>query len=226
MKHVLTSLVFLLLTMIAQAGDQTVINICAEGKASAKPDIAKISLSLFSSDLEASSANRLVDKDIKKLLNKLSKYEIREGSLDTSHASIQAEYDYNVRPKKLLGYRATRQIHFDLVALKQLDELVEDLSKLKHVNLNNLNFAVKDTQYLEDFALINAIQLAKQKAELIANEFGRELDKLLSLSHQTNQSQPPMHARAMSLEMDRQASTYEQKDIEVKAYIDVKFSLK
>jgi hypothetical protein len=228
MRQIILTALLVLLSVFTFANENALININAEGKVKARPDMAIFNLNIQTSELDAQQAHKKIDSQVKELLKTLKKFEIKEGSLDSSQTSIQAEYDYTIKPRKLLGYRVSRQLSFNLIDLKQLDSLAAAISNLDYTNLNNIQFSVQDSQYFEDLALINAIQIAKQKAELIANEFHVEPGKLKSISHQVNQSSPPVFARAMAMEDStlKSSSSYEQKDIEMRAFIEVSFEIK
>ncbi|MFT6907905.1 MAG: hypothetical protein ACJAS1_004593 [Oleiphilaceae bacterium] len=225
MRQVLIFFLLISTSIFTQASEQPLININAEGKVKIHPDMAVFNLTVQTTELDANKAHRKIDSQVKELLKRIKKFDVKESSLDSSQTSIQAEYDYSIKPKRLLGYKASRQVSFNLIELKQLDSIVADLSKLDYTNLNNIQFSVQETQYYEDLALINAIQIAKQKAELIANEFGVELGRLNKISHQVKQNSSPVFARAMSMEMAK-TSSYEQKDIEMNAFIEVSFLIK
>ncbi len=227
MRQILFSIFLITFAMVSQAKEVPSININAEGKVKTHPDMAVFYLNIETSALDASAAHSKIDSQVKDLLKRLKKFDVKEGSLDSSQTSIQAEYDYNIKPKKLLGYQASRQVTFNLTNLKQLDDIVSHLSNLANTNVNNIQFSVQDPQYFEDLALINAIQIAKQKAELIANEFNVELAGLNKVSHQVSHSAPPVFARAMKMDLaSDQSSSYKQKDIEVSAFVEVSFRLK
>jgi uncharacterized protein YggE len=227
MRQFLILFLLLSISIFTQASEKPIININAEGKVKTHPDMAVFHLTLQTTELDANKAHNNIDSQVKELLKHIKKFDVKEGSLDSSQTSIQAEYDYNIKPRKLLGYSASRQLTFNLINLKQLDSLVANLSKLDYTNLNNIQFSVQDIQYYEDLALINAIQIAKQKAELIANEFGVELGGVNKISHQVNQNSPPVFARAMAMKMDMaETNSYEQKDIEMSAIIEVSFQTK
>lgn len=227
MRHFLFSIVVFFIACIAHANEQNAINISAEGKVKTQADMAVFSLAIQTTEFDAKRAHDTIDKQVKTLLKRLKKYSVDEGSLDSSQTSITAEYDYKSKPRSLIGYRATRQVEFQLADLKQMDDIVSDISQIEFTNINSVQFSVKDTQYFEDLALMNAIQIAKHKAELIANEFGRELGHILKVTHQVSSRSAPVFARAMSLEMDNaKTSSYEQKDIEMNAFIEVSFSFK
>tara|TARA_R110001592_G_scaffold6853_4_gene37829 strand:+ start:803 stop:1486 length:684 start_codon:yes stop_codon:yes gene_type:complete len=227
MRQIIITALLITISIFTQANEKPLITINAEGKVKTHPDMAVFNLTVQTTELDANKAHSKIDSHIKDLLKRIKKFDIKEDSLDSSQTSIQAEYDYNIKPKELLAYRASRQVSFNLVDLKQLDSIVSDLSKLDFTNLNNIQFSVQDTQYYEDLALINAIQIAKQKAELIANEFGVDLGGVYKVSHQVSQNSPPVFARAMTMKMDMpESSSYEQKDIEMSAFIEVSFQIK
>jgi uncharacterized protein YggE len=209
------------------AEERPLINVSAEGSIKTKADMALISIDIHASELDADTARNKTDQQVKRLLKVLKDYEVKEGSLDTSQTTIHTEYDYNVKPKQLLAYRANRNISFGLTNLNQLEKLVKAVSQLEQATLNHIQFSVQDNRYWEDSALSHALQLAKSKAELIAQEFGVELASIYRVTHQVNRTQQPVFARAMSLEMDKSAAnTYQQKDLEVSAFVEVSFNFK
>lgn len=228
MRQILISFLLISISVLAFANEKSLINISAEGKVKGQPDMAVFRITIQTTELDAQQAHNKIDSQVKELLRKLKKYAVKDGSLDSSQTSIQAEYDYKMKPKQLLGYRVSRQVSFNLIDLKQLDSLATAVSKLDFTSLNNIEFLVQDSQYYEDLALINAIQIAKQKAELIANEFGVNLGKLKNISHQVNQNSSPVYARAMVMEdsMLKSNRSYEQKEIEMNAFIEVSFEIK
>ena len=209
------------------ADEPPLISVSAEGIIKTKTDMALISIDIHASELEAATARSKTDQQVKRLLKILQDYQLKESSLDTSQTTIYTEYDYNVKPKQLTGYRANRHISFALIDLKQLEKLIQAISKLEQATLNQIQFSVQDKHYWEDSALSNALQLAKAKAELIAQELGVELAGLYRVTHQVNRSSQPVFARAMALEMDNsEANTYQQKELEVNAFVDVSFNFK
>ena len=226
MRFILLFLSILLVTLQAQSSETPTIKVSAEGSLKTQPDAAIINLSIHSSGIKADSAVNIVDKQVKKLLRELQAYTIKEGSLDSSQTSIQPEYDYKAKPRKLLAYNASRYISFQLVNLDQLEALVDDISTLDLTNVNNISFTAQNIQELEDTALINAINTAKHKANIIAEELGAEIKGIYKVNHHVRNGQP-VFARAMSVEIDKaKSSTYEQKDINISTNIDIEFEIK
>lgn len=220
-------LVFSLHHSILSADERPLISVSAEGVIKTKADMALISIDIHASELEAGTARNKTDQQVKRLLKLLKDFEVKEGSLDTSQTTIYSEYDYNVKPKQLTGYRANRHVSFALIELEQLEKLIQVVSKLEQSALNQIQFSVQDNRFWEDSALSHALQLARSKAELIAQELGVELAGIYRVSHQVNRSSQPVLARAMALEMDKSVSnTYQQKELEINAYVDVSFSFK
>lgn len=212
---------------LVSADERPLISVSAEGLVKTKADMALVHLNIDASELDAASARSKTDEQVKHLLALLKSFELKDGSLDSSQTTIYTEYDYNVKPKQLLAYRANRTISFSLTNLKQLEKLVKSISEIQLVTLNRIQFSVQDERYWEDAALSNALQLAKSKAELIAEELGVELRGLYRVTHQVSRSAPPVLARAMSMEMDKSSSnTYQQKDLELTAFVDVSFNFK
>ena len=167
------------------------------------------------------------DQQVKRLLELLQDFGLKEGSLDSSQTTIYTEYDYNVKPPQLLAYRANRSVSFALIKLDQLEKLIKAVSQIELANFNQIQFSVQDMRAWEDAALKHALQLAKSKAELIAKEMNVKVTGMHRVTHQVNRSSAPVFARAMMLEKDMsESSSYEQKDLEVNAFVDVSFIFK
>lgn len=212
---------------ISYAEERSLISVSAEGSVKTKADMALININIQASELSADIAREKTDQQVKALLKKLKDFSIKDGSLDSSQTTIYAEYDYNIKPRQLLAYRANRTVSFALVELAQLEELIQAVSKIQQASLNQIQLTVQNNRSWEDLALKEALQLAKSKAELIANEMSVKLTGIHRVSHQVNRATPPVFARAMMIEKDMGASnTYEQKELEVNAFVDVSFTFK
>jgi uncharacterized protein YggE len=111
--------------------------------------------------------------------------------------------------------------------MTQLEKLVKAVSQIDLASLGHIQFTIQDPRYWEDAALSQAIQIAKSKAELIAQELEVQLAGVYRVTHHTQRNSSPMLARAMMMEMDKSAaSTYEQKELEINAMIEVGFNFK
>ncbi len=226
MRFIFPPLLLLILSLSVQANETSTIQVSAEGAVKTQPDVAVINLSVHGSEMKADAAMNRVDKQVKKLVKQINSYTIKEGSFDSSQTSIQPEYDYQAKPRKLVAYKASRNISFHLTNLKQLEALMQDISQLDLTNINNVSFTVQNMQEFEDIALINAIKTAKHKANIIAEALGVKIKGIYRVNHNVRQTQP-VYARALSAEMDmRKSSSYQQKDIDVKTNIDIEFELK
>ncbi len=221
-------IIFLLLSVLnVNAEEPPLINVSAEGIVKAKTDIARMHLDIISSELDAAAAREKTDIQMKKLLKLLKKYDIKEGSLDSSQTSISADYDYNVQPRKLIAYRANRSISFTLTNLSQLENVIQEVSKLDLVSMQQAQFSVQEERYWQDLALKAAIELAKEKAALMAQALNVQLDGLYRVTHQVNRINQPVYARSMEMKMDHvNDGSYEQKDLEISAYVDLAFRFK
>lgn len=213
--------------MPAMANEVPQIQINAQGSVKVKPDMASFNLSIGIVDFQSENALQGVEKEVSRILKLLKKYDIEEASLDSSQTSLQAEYDYSQNPRVLLGYRANRQVTFNLTKLEQLEKVINDIGKSSITEINHIQYTVKDAEKYENQALKNAITIAQSKAALIAQSLGVELSTVLRVNHQVSQNASPVFARAMSMEMDMaKKSTYEQKDIEISTFIDISFGIK
>jgi len=229
LSSTLPSIVFVLgVLFVAPAFSQDstpLISVSGQGKVSAQPDQANISMQFSDINLDASKARQVVDKQVKGLLRDLKQYTIKEKSLDSSQTRIHPQYDYRQNRSELKGYQVQRTVSFILSDLDELEALIQTVSKAKAANLQPVQFSLSESDKLRKEALSKAIKQSKKTAERIADDYGVTLGKIHSVNFQSNHADRPM-VRAMSMEMASadHKSTYEQKDLDFTANIQVSFT--
>lgn len=203
------------------------IHVSAQGKVSAKPNQATLSMRFMDTQLKADDARRKVDQQVRHLLDQLSAYKLKKASLDSSQTQIHPQYDYRNDQRQLKGYQVIRSVNFILLDLSQLDNLLKTITKSQAAQLNNIQFGLSNKAELEQQALNQAIENSKLLAQQIAAGYAVELGQIHSANFQAKTSRPPMRAMAMSMEMaksDAEEPSYHQKDIDFTAHINVAFT--
>lgn len=202
------------------------ITVTAEGKTSATPDQATLSLQFSETRLEASEARNLVDQQVARLIAVLENYAIKEQSLDTSQIHIQPQYDYRNNQREFRGYQVVRQVGFSLSDLSQLDALLKSLTENEVNQLNQIEFGLSKPAFYQHQALKHAMANAKATATRIAQGFGVTLGKIHSVSYQAQASELPQRQARMQMELAsvQADSTYQQKDLDFMAHIQVAFT--
>ncbi len=204
------------------------IEVSTSASAKALPDQAELNITFSSTKLEAEKARKLVDKRVESFLDTLKRYELEENSLDSSQTQVNPKYDYKNGQRQLTGYQVNRELSFKLNDLAQLQNLIELVTVNKASRLGRLDFTLKKPERLKRKALKKAISKAKNKAAIIANNFGVKLGSIYRVSHSDGEhrSAPKMRMMAMKADMsEAESNTYQQKEIEVHASINAAFTI-
>ncbi len=204
------------------------IQVSAEGLATAPPDEAQLKLSFSALNFKSDVARAEVDQHVKGLLKALKKFTLKDSTLDSSHTSVHPQYDYNKGQQHFRGYQVTRNVSFTLTQLAELDELLQTLTQHDIARLDQLSFGLSDDSLLKQEALAKAIQASYQSAQQIADGYGVTLGKINQVTHhpESPQRHPPMRMMAMKSEMSDVSGepTYQQKNLEFRARVDVSFT--
>jgi len=209
--------------------EQALIHVNAEGKSSAQPDQVELALDFSVTQLEVEPARKEVDQHVKTLLNKLKKFELDTSSLDSSQTNIYPQYDYRNNQRQFLGYQVNRKISFTLKRLEQLEDLIKVITESKLSKLTQMQFELSDSELYQTEALLNAIQNSRAVAQLIAEGYDVKLGSIHTVKHRTTQNRGVN--RTMMMESAKASDslhepTYQQKDLEFKASVDVAFTFK
>lgn len=162
------------------------ISVTGDGKVSAKPDMAQISLSF--SELASTSKQALdkVNQKIAQATKVLTDNGIATADITTSGLNVYTEYDYTNNVRKITGQRATESL---TVKVKKIDDkatkvatIIDQLSAIDNIQLGSVSFDIEDKTQLFSQARELAFAKAKQKATELAKLSGVDLQKPVSIT--------------------------------------------
>ena len=201
------------------------ISVNGQGKVSAQPDQASVSLNFSDTNIDASKARKVVDMRVEDLLRDIRNYTIKEESLDSSQTRIHPQYDYRQNRSELKGYQVQRSVSFILSDLTELEALIKTVSKSDPASLQPVQLGVSNPKQLQNQALSIAIKQSKKTAEKIAKDYGVKLGKVHSVNYQPHHSgRPVLRAMSMDVASAEKASSYQQKNLDYTANIQVSFT--
>jgi uncharacterized protein YggE len=222
------SIFILIFTTLTHAEtEQALIHINAEGKSSAKPDQVELALDFLAIHIKVATAREEVDQHVKKLLKKLKKFDLDTSSLDSSQTQVYPQYDYQNKQRQFIGYQVNRNVSFTLKRLEQLEDLIKVITENNVSKLTKMHFVLSDSELYQAEALVNAIRNSRSVAQQIAEGYDVRLGPIHTVRHRTTQNSGVNRAMLMQTEMASNASpepSYQQKNLEFKANIDVAFT--
>lgn len=172
------------------------ISISAQGKVSATPDLATVSLSVVTQAPTAVSAQDQATKKANKLVVFVKQQGIAEADITTSQFNLNPMYDYRDGKNNLSGYQAVQSI---TVKVHSVDKSTDKLNKILGGATDNganevlgVYFTFNDPDSLKQAARKQAIAHAKEKAAELASEAGLRLGKVVSVSESSSNYPVPL----------------------------------
>lgn len=186
---------------------ENTISISAEGKVSAKPDMAVVNLGVFSQGSSAASLQDQNSQKVNKVVEFIKSQGIKSEDIVTSQFSIYPQYDYTGGSSKVTGYQASQTV---TVKIKGQDDLGERVGKILDGATDNganeitgVYFTIETPDDLRQEARKKAIAQAKVKAQELADEAGIRLGKVVSISESGGGYPVPMYSDKAVLEGGR-----------------------
>ena len=198
-------LVFALLSVVVfvsgcnkETGQQSTISVFGTGTVSVQPDIIQMSITLSNVAQTTKEAQEEVSKMVKQALSILKEAKIEDKNINTASLNFSSEYEYTNK-RTLVGQRAQQTITFSIENITNDAEksswIIDQLIQINGIELNQVNYSVKNTtEYyvkLRELAYQKAVEKANQYAELS----NLKLIKVLSISDQGTQQVSPTSNR-------------------------------
>lgn len=206
MKHVVVVIIFFLgLFLYGKFGPSIPVSVnsvsttqpapfsvSAEGKVTAIPDIAQISLGFTSTDTTVTGVQNQANTIINKVTSAVKNLGIDSKDIQTSNYNLSPTYDYRTPTQKLTGYTISVSIFVKVRDFSKINQVI-DVGTANGANqVGGLNFTFDDPEKFQAQARKIAIDNAKQKAADIAAASGITLGKLINVSEDNTNMPRPM----------------------------------
>ena len=209
-KYQRTGVALLLLAAVAIAaigcGDRTTqvesndddaadgITVTGEGKATAAPDMAIVSLGVTSRASTVAAARDQAATALEAILPSTKGNGVADQDLQTQNFSIQPEYNYNDGSPTLIGYTVTNTVSVKIRAIDDTSKIVDDAVTAggNDTRIDSISFTIDDPKQLQEQARQQAVEDARNKAETLASAGGVDLGEALSISEGVT-FQPPIY---------------------------------
>jgi uncharacterized protein YggE len=181
------------------------LTVTAEGRVSAAPDMATITLGARRQAVSAAEALRRVSDAMRPVMDRLAAAGIDPADIQTGAVGLNPVYDYNGSIPKLTGYEAAINVSVRVRDLGALGGLLDTVVGDGANELGGLSFGIADPGPLLDAARRDAVAEARRRAELYAEAAGVALGPLLSLA-EAGSHVPPQPAYDLRIAMEAAAS--------------------
>lgn len=167
----------------------TTISVTGEGEVSAIPDIGTFSFSVEAEGADATVAQNESATKMNAILAYLKEKGVEDKDVKTENYNLYPKYKYEPRPCPVGSYCPGEQVQDGFtvsqtvtVKVRQVDtsgELISGVGEKGATNISGLSFTIDDTTALKDEARTAAIEDAKAKAEVLADQLGVKLEKMV-----------------------------------------------
>jgi uncharacterized protein YggE len=208
------------------------ISVFGIGSVSAQPDVIEMRITLGNTAKTTKAAQDEVSRMVRQALTIMKDAGIEDKNIMTASLNFRSEYEYTNR-RIFIGQRAEQSIAFTVDNIdnnsERVSEIIDKLIQINGIELNHINFSVKNSA---DY-YVKSRELAYQKAVEKANQYAElsnlKIIRVLRISEETNQQISPMNNRMMndSMAYSSAASTIvPMGELEITTRIFVEFLLK
>ncbi len=179
------------------------ITVVGVGKATGKPDIARVTVGI---ETQAPSLQTAVDDNKAKmngLLNTLKQLGLADQDIRTSNYSVYTERVTPIPGAEIstdqMIYHVTNQVDVVVRDVNQLGDVLDKAVAAGANNIYGVSFSVEDTAKLETDARAKAVADAKSRAASLAQLNGVQLGEVVSVSEVVGGAAYPMDYAAKGM---------------------------
>jgi uncharacterized protein len=184
------------------------LSTAGQGKISAAPDIAIVTLGVVSRAGSARAALNANNADMERLIAAIRAESVADKDIATTGFSISPIYSQPPRPQpgeaaiepKIVAYQVSNQLRTVLRDLAATGRVLDKAVSAGANQAASIHFDIDNRKALLDEAIILAIGDARRKAELMAEAAGVRLVRILNVSTNQGGSGPRREAVAFSVQ--------------------------
>ncbi|MDR0643093.1 MAG: SIMPL domain-containing protein [Treponema sp.] len=189
--------------------NQSTISLFGTGTVLVQPDMIQMTITLSKVDQTTKMAQDEVNKMVRQALTIIKEAGIEDKNIATASLTFHSEYEYTSR-RILVGQKAEQRITFTIDNINNGDEkvsrIIDQFIQIDGIELNQINFGVKNNTghfvRSRDLAFQKAVEKANQYAELS----NLKIIKILSISEEMDQHVLPISNRSLNQSMIQEAA--------------------
>lgn len=145
------------------------IMVVGEGKVSAEPDLAVITIGV---ETRAGTANAAAEENselMAQVMDALQRREIAEEDIQSVDYSIRAEIDWDDDERRILGYVVANSVSVKVRDVDQVGDVLDAVTDAGANNIYGIQFTFDDPSELREQARADAMADAQSKAQALAS---------------------------------------------------------
>lgn len=191
------------------------ISVTAEGKVSTPPDIASVSFGVTTGRQTSAKAGAdTIQKNMTKIIAAVKGLGVADKDIVTESFYLSPEYDFTTSGQIPRGFQATQTLR---VKIRDLDTVGDVLTAATNAGANQaggISFGVDNPDAMKAKAREIAIEKAKAKAQVLAQNLGMSLGRMTGFSEDGSYP-PPMAPMMMKANYDAGANMVAEQSMEI-----------
>lgn len=171
------------------------ITITGEGKVFVKPDIVLVNLGVKTEAKKSVDAVNKNNEKMNAIIKAVKNLGVDEKDIKTSAYNLYPIYDYPESGRIFVGYSLDQQISVKIRDFDKISDILDKATSEGANTIGDLQFTVDDLEKAKTEAREKAIEQAKAKALVLANQAGLKLIKLVNVSEGYASSPEPIYGR-------------------------------
>lgn len=163
------------------------VSFSGEGRVVAKPDIAKIQISIVTEALTSKVAQDDNSKKSKTVTDYLQKQGLGDKDIKTTGYNISPQYKYSQYGgnPQIIGYQVIQSLEIKIRNLDSVSNVLDGVVAAGANQVSQLSFEIDNPDALKAEARTKAIADAKKKANELQGQVGISLGKIINFSENT-----------------------------------------
>lgn len=183
MKNLIIALFVLFLASNSFAQDKPkVVDVTGNATIEVQPDIMNWDIRVQDDDNNMQSAVNSNESSVSKILDFLKSQGVKSEKVSTSGLRVNKNITYY--DAKVKKYTVTNYIFFSVGDINMYQKLADYFVSFDNVFINNTTLAYSNEIETRKQARINALKAAKEKAEMMAAVFGKEIGDPIMISEE------------------------------------------
>lgn len=196
------------------------------GEVIATPDMAEFSVKVVEITMNAEQAKESVDNIVTSFIKRLTQAGVKESQITSSNLYLTPQYHYPKTGKpELVGYRAIRNVSVEVDDLSKLNEYLDIALEEKINQVDDIQLKVRDEEKYQQQARMAAIKDAQQKAQSLAEGFGRKLDRVWRIDYNAPMRKAVLTRAATFSEDSAVSNSYQDSTLIIRDNVSVIYKL-
>ena len=230
MKKVLSIVLAMLMLIGTSALAEKTLNVTGSGTVYLDADIAYASLGVSYTGADLSVIQQQANETIEAVCKAMEEAGLDAKNISTDNINIYPMYDYSENDSKLTGYRIDERLSIHTEDIDALGAYIDAAFAAGANTFDSITFSVKDDSQAKKDALKKAVQDAREKAEVIAEASGEEIDSVVTISENEQYSYYNTDSRAYIMKSESAdagaGTTVRAAQINVSADVQITYRLK